>query len=99
MMDHVINESEKAYAGTSMADTFMIFHDGLSLWWVPEEQAYMESRGFAHRQLRILSKSCVDKVSRHCKMGELGKLVDDSPELFRALDSHGLADLDAAVAF
>ena len=59
----------------------------------------MESRGFAHRQLRILGKSRVDKGSRHCKMGKLGKLVGDSPELCRALDSHGLADLDAAVAF
>ena len=25
--------------------------------------------------------------------------MGDSPELYRALDSHGLADLDAAVAF
>jgi hypothetical protein len=96
MMDHVINESEKAYAGTSMADTFMIFHDGLSLWWAPKGQAFMESRGFAHRQLRILGKSRVDKVSRHYKMG---KLVGDSPELCRALDSNGFVVLDAAVAF
>ena len=59
----------------------------------------MESRGFAHRQLRILGKSRVDKVSRHYKIGKLGKLVGDSPELLRALDSHGFADLDAAVAF
>ena len=59
----------------------------------------MLSRGFAHRQLRILGKSRVDKVSRHYKMGKLGKLVGDSPELCRALDSHGFADLDAALAF
>jgi hypothetical protein len=31
-------------------------------------------------------------------MSKLGKLVGDSPELYRALDSHGLADLDAVVA-
>jgi hypothetical protein len=41
----------------------MIFHGGLSLWWAPEGQAYMESRGFAHRQLRISGKSRIDKVS------------------------------------
>jgi hypothetical protein len=48
-----------------MAYTFMILHDGLSLWWAPKGQAYTKSRGFAHRQLRILGKSRVDKVSRH----------------------------------
>ena len=47
--------------------------------------------------------SRVDKVAHHYKMGpkdnRQGKLVGDSPELCRALDSHGFADLDAAVAF
>jgi len=59
----------------------------------------MEPRGFSHRQLRILGKSRVGKVSRHYKMDKLGKLVGDSPELCRALDSHGFANLGAAVAF
>ena len=35
MMDHVIEESKRAYAGTDMEDRFVIFHDGLSLRWTP----------------------------------------------------------------
>ena len=74
-------------------------HDGLSLWSAPEGQAYIESRSFANRQLKIVGKCRVEKVSRHYEIGNLGKLVGDSLGLCRALDSHGLADLDAAVAF
>jgi hypothetical protein len=37
------------YAGSTNADDFMIFHDGLSQWWEVEAQAYIKSRGFEHR--------------------------------------------------
>jgi len=66
-------------------------------------QAHMAARGFADRQLRILGKSRADKVAHHYKVvlkaNRQGKLVGDLPELLRALDSHGFADLNAAVAF
>ena len=98
MMDHVIEGSKRAYAGTDMEDRFVIFHDGLSLWWTPETQEHMAKRGFEHRQMRILGSN-VDKVAKHYRIGKKGKLVGDSPELCRALDSHGFADLDASLAF
>jgi hypothetical protein len=33
IMAHVIDESTNAFAGTSHASYFFIFHDGLSAWW------------------------------------------------------------------
>ena len=35
LMSHVIAESTKIYKDTIHADSFMIFHDGLSQWWEP----------------------------------------------------------------
>jgi hypothetical protein len=89
LMDHVIDTSAAAYAGTAHADDFMIFHDGLSSWWEAGAQAHMRSRGFEHRQIRNIN---ANKGTRY-----EGKIVGDSPEMCRALDSHGFADLEAAI--
>ena len=89
LMDHVINTSTAAYAGTERALGFFIFHDGLSTWWEALAQAYMRARGFEHRQIRNID---ANKGTRY-----EGKIVGDSPEMCRALDSHGFADLKAAV--
>jgi hypothetical protein len=88
-MAHVIDESTKAFTGTSRASTFFIFHDGLSAWWEAEAQAYMTSRGFANRQVR---NTTANKGTRYER-----KIVGDSPEMCRALDSHGFADLKAGL--
>ena len=42
------------YAGTEHALTFHIFHDGLTVWWTPEAQAYIASKGFAKIQMQCL---------------------------------------------
>jgi hypothetical protein len=71
-MDHVINTSTAAYAGTEAL-----------------AQAHMRARGFEHRQIR---NTDANKGTRY-----EGKIVGDSAEMCRALDSHGYADLKAAV--
>jgi len=67
----------------------MIFHDGLSLWWKAGAQAHMRSRGFEHRQIRNIN---ANKGTRY-----EGKIVGDSPEMCRAPDSLGFANLKAAI--
>ena len=48
LMDHVVAESTKAYAGTPRANDFRIFHDGLSAWWEALAQEHMASLGMAN---------------------------------------------------
>ena len=89
LMDHVVRVSTEAYAGTVNADDFVLFHDGLSAWWEAGAQAHMKALGFEHRQIRNIT---ANKGTRY-----EGKIVGDSPEMCRALDSHGFADLKAAI--
>ena len=88
-MDHVIASSTAAFAGTTHALDFTIFHDGLSAWWEADAQAHLAARGFANRQIRNIT---ANKGTRY-----ENKIVGDSPEMCRALDSHGFADLKAAI--
>jgi len=88
-MAHVIDASTAAFAGTSRALTFFIFHDRLSAWWEAEAQAYLASRGFSNRQIRNTTANIGTRYE--------GKIVVDSPEICRALDSHGFADLKAGL--
>ena len=76
-MAHVIDESTNAFAGTSHASDFFIFHDGLLAWW--EGEAYLASHGFANRQVR---NTTANKGIRY-----EGKIVGDSPKMCRALDA------------
>ena len=85
IIDHVITESTKIYAGTDRADTFFIFHDGLTVWWTIESQDYIESLGFRHRQLCCMGDT--NKGNRY-----ENKVVGDSPEICRGLDAYGFAD-------
>jgi hypothetical protein len=89
IMDHVVCESTAAYAGTNHAADFMIFHDGLSAWWEVEAQAHMATLGFKDRQIKNITANLGTRYA--------GKIVGDSPEMCRALDSHGFADLKAAI--
>ena len=100
LMDHVVNETAKAFEGSTHADDFIIFHDGLSLWWKQSAQQYLETikvRGVPTnmqvRQLRCLDPTNMDDANYR------GGVVGDSPELCRALDAHGFADLDRSFAF
>ena len=88
-MDHVIRESTKAFANTPHWDSFSIFHDGLSAWWEADAQAHIASLGFANRQMR---NTVANKGTRYEH-----KIVGDSPEICRALDSHGFAYLKAGI--
>ena len=88
-MDHVIDCSEAAYEGTAREKDFIIFHDGLSEWWEAGAQEHMERRGYKNRQLRNITANLDNRYAF--------KVVGDSPEICRALDSHVFADLKAAL--
>lgn len=90
LMDHVIKESIKIYEGTVHKDTFFIFHDGLSAWWEKDAQDFMESKGFKDRQIKNTNEG--NKSNRYNE-----KVVGDSPEICRALDSHGFAHLELCI--
>lgn len=86
LIQHVVSKSEEAYKGTTHEKDFLIYHDALSQWWEKGAQAYIKELGFEDRQLR-----CVGSTNEGTRY-HMG-LVGDSPELCRALDSHGFADL------
>lgn len=90
LIDHVITESDAMYAGTEWADSYLLFHDALSLWWTREAQDYIGSRGFSKRQL-----CCINPTNADTRYE--GKLPGDSPEMCRGLDSFGFAHLQRAV--
>lgn len=92
IMKHVINESNKMFEGTSEYETFVIFHDGLKAWWEKEAQAYLATLGFEHRQLRCLGDTNRGTIY-------LNKVVGNSPELCRGLDSHGFKDLNDSIQY
>ena len=92
IMDHVVSESKRVYEGTSRFDDFCIFHDGLSQWWEEGSQNYLHSLGFRDRQLRAYGDT--NQGTRYFR-----KVVGDSPELCRGLDSHGFADLVRSMIF
>ena len=91
IMDHVIAESNKVYAATVHADTYLIFHDALTQWWERDAQDYLESKGFKSRQVRNLNDE-----NSHTRYHE--KLCGDSPEMCRGCDSHGFAHLRESIA-
>ena len=90
LMDHVIDESTAVYSGTDKAESFHIYHDALTLWWGASAQAYLKTRNFYHRQLMCTGSTNNDNRYKN-------KLVGDSPEFCRGLDSHGFADLKRSI--
>jgi hypothetical protein len=92
IMDHVIKESDKLYAGTQYATTYMIFHDALPQWFEKEAQEYMSERGFKTRQVRNLNTA-------NCETRYNDTLVGNSPYCSRGTDSHGFAHLVGSVKF
>jgi hypothetical protein len=58
-------------------------------WWEAEARKHMKAFGFEHRQIR--------NITANKRAFYEGKIVGDSPEMCRALDSQGFADLKAAI--
>ena len=92
LIDHVIKESNRIYRGTDEFETFKIYHDGLSLWWSKEAQAYITSKNFCDRQIKCTGDT--NSGNRY-----KNKVVGDSPEMCRGLDSHGFADLESSITY
>jgi hypothetical protein len=85
LIDHAIDESTRMFAGTKRAhDDFMMYHDALTAWWEKEAIDYIASRGFAGRFISSLSPT--NDSTRYAL-----KMVGDSPEICRGLDSHGFS--------
>ena len=89
MIDHVVAEGNRLFAGTRHADDWVIYHDALGSWWTKAAQQRIEDRGMKDRQCRSLGPT--NKGTRY-----FGKLVGNSPELM-PLDNNLFADLMAAV--
>ena len=92
-MDHSIAQTEEANAGTEYREHVKIFHDGLSLWWTKDAQDYLKERGWYHRQI-MCEGSTLPENNRYYM-----KVVGDSPELCRALNSYGFGNLAASMLY
>jgi hypothetical protein len=89
LMGNVVAESTKANAGMPRASDFSIFHVGHSAHWEAGAQGHMASLGMASLQIHNIAANAGTRYEF--------KIFGDSPEIFRGLDSHGFADLKAAV--
>lgn len=99
---HLIAKSSDAYKGTQREDTFMLWHDRLSILWDTTTQAWLKSlkcpiegwddRTWADRFLRIRGQYN-DGLTPYYK----NSLPGDSPELM-PLDSHLFSDIKEGVA-
>ena len=94
MIDHMIAESTAVYAGTEFANSFMIYHDALTLLWEAKAREYIREKGFTDRFIHII-REYQDGINKRYWF----TVVGDSPELARALDSFGFADLELSMAF
>jgi hypothetical protein len=102
LMNHVIEEGNRIWEGTRRAETWMIYHDHLKIWWEKESQEYLKTlpcpiegnpnRTWYDRQIKICGENN-QKVERRYK----NCLPGDSPELM-PLDCHLFADLQEGAA-
>ena len=94
LIDHMITESKKIYAGTDMEDRFLMFHDALAQWNEDEAQLYIKTRypGFKNRFIKPVCTTCAGTIYHNMVPG-------NSPENARGLDSFGFADLEYAMCF
>ena len=93
LIDHMITESNKIYAGTDMEDRFLMFHDALAQWNEDEAQLYIKNRypGFENR-FKPMGTTCASTIYHDMVPG-------NSPKNARGLDSFGFADLEYAMCF
>ena len=88
LIDHIWSESNALYAGTDMADKFMVYHDHLSTMWEKGAKSYMKAIGMWDRLIKISDPNNALVHSRY-----KDSLPGDSPENARATESHMFADL------
>ena len=94
LIDHMITESKKIYAGTDIEDRFLMFHDALSQWNEAEALLYIKTRhpGFVNRFIKPVGTTCAGTIYHD-------KIPGNWPENARGLDSFGSADLEYAMCF
>ena len=89
IMDHIIEQGNILFADTPYRDTWYIYHDALSSWWSKGAQAYIETKGFRHRQIKSL-----DFTNTGTRYED--SLPGDTPE-YMSLDSNLFSDLETMV--
>ena len=52
IVDHLIDEGNRIFAGIETADTWCLFGDGLVQYWTPGAMAQLKSRGFGNKLWR-----------------------------------------------
>jgi curved DNA-binding protein CbpA len=86
LVDHIIAEGDKAYAGTPYAGSWVIGHDALSQFTEKGAQEYLARRGFGPGRL-LGPQGSTNEGTRYER-----RSVGDSPELM-PLDSNLFSDL------
>ena len=51
-VEHIVKESAKVFEGTTCQDTWMFYHDALSLMTCPETEDWMREKGYLKRWIR-----------------------------------------------
>lgn len=92
LIDHIWKTANDAYAGTSMQDCFMIYHDHLSTMWEKGAIEYMKDLGMWDRLIKITG-------SNNAKVVKLYRdsIPGNSPEHARGTDSHAFSILMAMI--
>ena len=91
MMKHMVDEGNKAFAGTPYADTWVIHHDALSQWHEEGAQKYLRDVLGMTVKRQLCSQGTTNSDNRYKE-----KSVGNSPEL-SPLDSNLFADLDNGI--
>ena len=101
MIDHLIDEGNRIFANTNRAETWMLYHDNLSIFWEKETVEYLKSkncplpnhpeRTYFDRIIKIVGENN-NKVHKRYQ----NRLPGDSPELM-PLDNHLFADIREAL--
>jgi hypothetical protein len=94
LIDYMVSEAKKLYAGTDMGERFMIYHDHLKVMWEKNAIAYMREKDYFKYFIKIsgVYNDRVSNIYKNC-------LVGNRPEMARALDSYGFADLMVSIRF
>jgi hypothetical protein len=77
IIDHVIDQGNILYAGTTRAEDWKIYHDRLPTWWEAAAQQYIAQKGFRHRQWRAIGPDTNALLTKYYKEALFG----DAPEM------------------
>ena len=64
LVAHTIAEGNRLYAGTRWANSWVVYHDALSVWWDPGAQALMRKLGMADRQVRARGPTAAPELTK-----------------------------------